>query len=181
MTAWPSWKSSVLFFSAMASLLVQALSGPPHVSTESPVAHENIPTYFHHQALTPVPFTDKEAAFYRNFPGNAAAFIQGDRRLIWRMVEQPTRKMHPARDCFRGMGYRIEELGLRKDPYEKVWSSFLAHRDDESLRVSEAIHDATGGTCSDVSAWFWEACLNPDQGPWTYWVLIERTDSPTNS
>lgn len=139
------------------------------------------PSHFMGKLLIPIPLTKGEEAFYRNFPGQAAQFDAGDERLILRRVQAATRKLHPAKDCFKGMGYSIEELGLVKDGYEQIWRIFRATKGNESFEVLEMISDDQSNTWSDVSTWYWAVLMKRTQGPWTSYVRIRAPKRSTGT
>ena len=49
--------------------------------------------------------SEVEQRFAARFPGAIARFSDGERVIVLRHVERPTRMLHPAADCFRGLGY----------------------------------------------------------------------------
>ena len=132
------------------------------------------PSHFMGKLLIPIPLTEGEESFYQGFPGQAAQFEGGGERLILRRVQAATRKLHPAKDCFKGIGYSIGELGLVMDAYEQIWRIFRATKENESLEVLEMISDNHGNTWSDVSTWYWAVLLRRTQGPWTSYVRIRK-------
>ena len=134
------------------------------------------PTHFMGEELLPIPLSENEEGFYRDFPGEAAQFQVGTDRLILRRVHTATRKLHPAKDCFKGMGFSIEETGLRADAYERIWRTFNATKAGESYQVFELIVDESGNTWSDVSSWYWSVVMDRSQGPWTSFVHIREMD-----
>jgi exosortase/archaeosortase family protein len=122
------------------------------------------------RTLTPLPLTDREAAFVRDFPGRIARFSDGSREIILRWVAEPTRRLHPASDCFRGSGYAITPLPLRRDVSGAAMGCFRATRGGEVMTVCEQIRDGAGTRWSDASSWYWEAMLGRSQGPW--WSVV---------
>jgi hypothetical protein len=85
---------------------------------------------------------------------------------VLRAVEQPTRMLHPAADCYRGLGYRISAQQLWHDEQQAMWRCFMAERGGQRLRVCERIVDAQGQAYTDTSAWFWAAQMGHTRGPW---------------
>ena len=90
-----------------------------------------------------------------------------------RDVARPTRALHPAGDCFRGLGYRIEQTQLQRDADARLWRCFIAERDGERVRVCERIVDAQGRDFVDASSWFWAAALGRSSGPWRAMTRVE--------
>jgi len=131
------------------------------------------PETFEGKALYPVPMTEQERRFGQGFPGRIARFTDGERQTIVRWVGATTRKLHPSSHCFRGLGYEISPLPVQIRQDSSHWGCFQASKDGTSLRVSERIHDSKGQSWTDVSSWYWSACLGGTQGPWWAVTLIE--------
>lgn len=124
--------------------------------------------------LQPVALDVMSASFARRFPGRVACFEWDGQRVIMRWVHQPTRKLHPASDCYRGAGYTTAHAAPGVDAQGREWGRFIATKDNEqTLRVSECIWDASGRSWGDVSAWYWNAACNRSLGPWWAMTLIE--------
>lgn len=115
--------------------------------------------------LRQLPLTAVEQRFAQHFPGRIARFSDGTRTWILRAVEQPTRRLHPAADCFKGLGYAVQPTGVHADRQGESWSCFRAEGRGRRLNVCERIHDGRGGRWTDVSSWYWSA-LFAGQGPW---------------
>jgi exosortase/archaeosortase family protein len=127
------------------------------------------PATFEGRALTPLPLTTRERQFQAGFPGRIGRFRDGRHELIIRWVTRDTRLLHPAADCFRGMGYRVTPLPLARDAAGGLWGAFRAERGTQTVRVRERIVDDAGHAWSDVSAWYWSAALHHAAGPW--WAI----------
>ncbi len=69
----------------------------------------------------------------------------GHQTLVMRAVNRPTRTPHPAADCYRALGYRIEQARLERDAQARLWRCFVAQRHGTAnFRVCERIVDAQG-------------------------------------
>ena len=112
--------------------------------------------------------SEVEKRFAARFPGAIARFSDGERVLVLRRVSEPTRMLHPAADCFRGLGWRIQHTQLERDAQQRLWRCFEAEgRDGQRLRVCERIAADDGGSAFvDASSWFWAAALGRSRGPW---------------
>jgi hypothetical protein len=133
------------------------------------------------RALIELPLTERERQFAQDFPGRLARFTDGEREIIVRWVTHPTRTLHPAADCFRGLGYGIEPQPLRVAGTQERWGSFTAVRKAERLRVYERIYTANGlvaDSWSDVSSWYWAALLGRTRGPWWAVTVAEQDALP---
>ncbi len=130
-----------------------------HVAAEFPARWQGRP-------LRPLALGEVEQRFARQFPGSLARLTDGQQVLVWRSVWQPTRLLHPAADCYQGLGYRIAAHRLELDDQQALWRCFEATRAAQKLRVCERIVDARGQGFTDTSAWYWAAALGRSQGPW---------------
>jgi len=147
---------------------------------EAPVRHVEWPHEWEGRALRPLALTEVEQRFAARFPGAIARFSDGERVLVLLRVTEPTRMLHPAADCFRGLGYRIERTQLERDTHARLWRCFEAQgRDGQRLRVCERIepvesaNQAAGEAFVDASSWFWAAALGRSRGPWQAVTVVE--------
>ena len=124
------------------------------------------PREFQGRALTRVPLAESERRFLAGFPGDVARFSDGERDLILRWVAQPTRRLHPADDCYRAWGYDVSAATIRADRDGARWRCFSARKDGRERRVCEQVRDAEGAHWTDVSSWYWAATLGRTDGPW---------------
>lgn len=127
------------------------------------------PGTFEGQPLRELPLSEREERFGAGFPGRIGRFTDGRRELIVRWVAAPTRQLHSAADCFRGIGYEVSPATLWRQEGGLSWQRFTASRGESRLVVREAITDGAGGRWTDVSAWYWAALLGRTQGPW--WAI----------
>jgi hypothetical protein len=159
---------------------------PPHASSEFPTTWQGAP-------LRPLALSEVEQRFARRFPGTLARFAvgpvqaanagspfdtsgrtdkgsDGNSVLVLRHVDKPTRMLHPAVDCYQGLGYRIAAQQLELDREQNLWRCFEATQNasggGQRLRVCERIVDAAGRGFTDTSAWYWAAAMGQSQGPW---------------
>ena len=154
----------------LAVTLVIAASLPfsaPAVATASTTKAVEWPVLYEGLPLRPLALSPVELRFAVRFPGSIGRFANGPRTVVMRDVAQPTRRLHPAVDCYRGIGYAITGEHLERDAGARLWRCFEARRDGRGLRVCERIVDADGLAFTDVSSWFWAASLAQSHGPWT--------------
>lgn len=138
------------------------------------------PSSFEGKALRELPLSPLELRFAENFPGRIGRFSDGRREIILRWVASETRKLHPASDCFRGSGYRIQALPIRVAASGAQWGRFRAARHNQEIIVEERIFDMAGRQWSDVSAWYWAAFRQQSSGPW-WAVTVASRDVSINS
>jgi hypothetical protein len=154
---------------AASAVTVQSEAAPASAgqATEWPDRWEGKP-------LRPLALSAVEQRFAARFPGRLVRLTDGEQVLVLRDVRQPTRMLHPAADCYRGLGYRIAQAQLERDAQQRLWRCFVAERDGRRTRVCERIVDAQGRAFTDASTWFWAAQLGQSTGPWQA-ITIART------
>jgi len=157
------WKLLFALTLAACALLPLARLAP---AAEQSVDSGEWPTQWQGHALRPLALSSLEQRLAARFPGRIARLTDGETVLVWRAVRTPTRMLHPAADCYRGLGYRIQQTQLEADAQQQLWRCFVAERDGQRLRVCEQIVDAQGHVFTDTSSWFWAAQLGQSIGPW---------------
>ncbi|WP_295640038.1 hypothetical protein [uncultured Methylibium sp.] len=136
------------------------------------------PQVFDGRRLRPLALSAVEQRFAAAFPGAIGRFSDGERLLVLREVRRPTRMLHPAADCYRGLGYAIAGARLERDGQQRLWRCFEARRGDKRLRVCERIEDSQGLAWTDTSAWFWDSALGRSAGPWQAVTTVAEVDVP---
>lgn len=167
-----SFLNRVLFKALCAVLLpvcmlwgAVATWAQPRPATPQAAGFE-LPSQWQGQPLRPLALSEVEQRFARQFPGTLARMTDGREVLVLRAVHRPTRMLHPAADCYRGLGYRIASEQLQLDSERRLWRCFEAMRAGQRLKVCERIVDAQGAGFTDASAWYWAALLGQSHGPW---------------
>lgn len=154
---------------ALAAALPLAI---PKQTTEQPAAAESMawPESLNGRMLRPLPLSAVEQRFAAQFPGAIARFSDGVSTITLRHVTRATRKLHPAADCYRGLGYAISHPGLVSRPdrlrSRALQRCFIASRNGRDLLVCEYIEDQAGHSFTDTSAWYWAALSGQSIGPW---------------
>lgn len=129
-------------------------------------AATELPRQWQGAPLRPQALSAVEQRFARHFPGTVARLTDGTQVLVLRTVTQPTRMLHPASDCYRGLGYRIHSEQLEAQAPQQRWRCFVAQKGSTAVRVCERIEDAQGQGFTDTSAWYWAALTGQSHGPW---------------
>jgi hypothetical protein len=162
---------------ALALALVAAalwpLAGRGHAIEHAASGAHEWPHEIDGAPLRPLALSAVEQRFAQRFPGRIGRFEAGGAVWVLRDVTRPTRTLHPAADCFRGLGYRIATARLQFDTQSRLWRCFGAERGDERMRVCERIVDAHGESFVDASSWFWAATLGQSSGPWRALTQVE--------
>lgn len=125
-----------------------------------------LPTEWQGALLRPLALSDVELRFAKHFPGSVARMTDGRQVLVLRTVNQATRMLHPATDCYRGLGYRVRNEQLEVQADQTRWRCFVADRGGRAVRVCERIEDAQGQGYTDTSAWYWASVAGQSIGPW---------------
>lgn len=132
--------------------------------------HVEWPTRYDGRPIRPLAPSAIELRFALQFPGSIARFASGAGTIVLRDVERPTRRLHPATDCFRGLGYAIADERLERGhdggDDVRLWRCFTARKGGIGLDVCERIVDADGLAFTDASSWYWAAVLGRSRGPW---------------
>jgi hypothetical protein len=165
---WPRALAVVLVACALWPLAGRGQAEAPHT-----VPTAEWPREIDGQPLRPLALTAVEQRFAQKFPGRIGRFEADGDVWVLRDVARPTRALHPAGDCFRGLGYRIDDTQLHSDADARLWRCFIAERDGERVRVCERIVDAQGQGFVDASSWFWAATLGRSTGPWRAMTRVE--------
>lgn len=145
---------------------------PEHVVADDARPAIEWPQTFDGRPLRPLALSPVERRFADRFPGVIGRFTDGKRSIVLRFVVAPTRMLHQATDCYRGLGYRVLSTALEREPAPqaaapaKLWRCFVAEKNGRRVRVCEHIVDAAGQTFTDTSAWYWAAVLGRSVGPW---------------
>jgi hypothetical protein len=167
---WPLAWAATLLCCAMLPLAGSGAAGPTAATTASAQQRAEWPREWHGQPLQPLARSAVEQRFAERFPGRVARFRVGSgEELVLREVQRPTRMLHPAADCWRGIGWQVGTAQLVREGSDKgsaLWRCFEATHDGQRVRVCERIVDAQGLAFTDTSAWFWAASLGQSTGPW---------------
>lgn len=155
---------------AVSSAMANLGPGAEPSATAQPAPNAmpaGLPTHWQGAALRPLALSDVELRFAKHFPGTVARMTTDRQVLVLRTVNQPTRMLHPATDCYRGLGYRIrdEQLEVQADSQHR-WRCFVAQRNGHSTRVCERIEDSQGQGFTDTSSWYWASVAGQSHGPW---------------
>jgi hypothetical protein len=167
------WPYALIALALWCAMLPLGATRAP--ASPSGTTHAEWPSDWRGQALRPLAMSAVEQRFAAQFPGRIARFAVADgSELVLRDVNRPTRMLHPAADCWRGIGWRIEATRLEHDNDALLWRCFDAVKDGQRVRVCERIVDAQGQSFTDTSAWFWAASLQQSQGPWQAITRVEN-------
>jgi len=170
------------FALVMAMCLLWSAADALHAPAESVpvVAASSVhewPKQWDNSPMRPVALSAVEQRFAERFPGAMTRMTDGTQTLVLREVNAPTRMLHPAADCYRAIGYRIEKARLERDARERLWRCFTAERArTQSLRVCERIVDAGGTAFTDTSSWYWAAASGQSKGPWQAVTLARAAE-----
>jgi hypothetical protein len=166
MRAFEGWVGKVVLAVVLVVCALAPLAQGSSAEPEASVGAPEWPTVWEGHTLRPLALSAVELRFAARFPGHIARLTDGEQVVVLRQVRQPTRMLHPAADCYRGLGYRILQAQLERDAQQRLWRCFIAERNGQRQRVCERIVDARGEAFTDASSWFWAAQLGQSTGPW---------------
>ena len=155
-----------LLLASMAAAALTPLLAAHHVAPGADTQVRKWPHEFRGRPLMPVPLDGNERRFLEDFPGAVARFSDGEHDILMRWVDQPTRRLHPAEDCYRGWGYEVSESKIRSADDGTRWRCFTARAGGAQRSVCEQLRDLEGAHFTDVSSWYWSATLGRTTGPW---------------
>jgi hypothetical protein len=125
------------------------------------------PAVFEGRMLSPLPVSKRESEFYENFPGQMKKFSDGEKEIVIRWIQAPTRMLHPSMHCYKGFGYDVVPQPLWLDAQGSLWGCFSASKKGQRTAfVREQIRDSSGKSWPDISAWYWSAVMGKTKGPW---------------
>jgi hypothetical protein len=163
-----------------AVLLACALAAALLPRSAAPAARDGgeWPSTLDGRALRPLAPSEVEQRFAARFPGRIARFADGPgRQVVLREVNEPTRLLHPAADCWQGIGFAVGAQRLERDAQARHWRCFDAVRAGERVRVCERIEGADGSAYTDTSSWFWAALLGRSGGPWRAITTVSTVEA----
>lgn len=165
---------SILLFGLLAVAAALAPLLRPAGATDLAERAGPWPARFEGRPLTPLAAAPEDRILARAFPGRIARFSDGRRQIVLRRLAAATRRLHPASDCFRAIGYEIAPAPMRLVPGGGPASCFTARRAGLAYLACEQVRDETGRSWPDVSSWYWAALLGTSRGPWLASLTVER-------
>lgn len=159
-------------------VLIAAAAGPllrseaPIVAKQGLLPESRWPTEFNEVRLQQLPLDQSERRFVESFPGEVRKYAAGGSELIVRALSTATRKLHPAADCLRAVGYTVRPAKAEQTIAGAIRGCVDAVGANGKFRVCEHIEDAQGRTFSDVSSWYWAAVMGDSVGPWMSTVSL---------
>lgn len=169
--------NAYLLAAALALAVLAALRpalAPRGSRTEAPTSTITWPTELEGIELVPSELLPVERRLAAGFPGSIAAFDADGARVVARQITQATRQMHPIASCLDAGGFDTRPAPALRHVQSGLWGVVLAEKDGRRYVARERICSADGAhTWTDVSAWYWDALLHPERGPWTALVVIE--------
>jgi hypothetical protein len=97
-----------LFGAAMFACALWGAHGQTDRGVRSAIAPAEPPQIWQGASVRPLALSAVEQRFADRFPGRITRLTDGRQIVVLRDVTAPTRMLHPAADCYRALGYRIE-------------------------------------------------------------------------
>jgi exosortase/archaeosortase family protein len=183
--------SAIFFIAACVSFILASLwptgASSGNFYTASGASSVRWPTAWEEKTLIPAPPNEATELFRARFPGEFREFLAVDAsdideglypetaRVVLRFVRSATRQLHPAEDCFRGAGYKINPLPLRLDENNRRWSGFIGEKSGYRVVVRQCVISAPYGDLTsaeteslswpDVSSWYWDVARPGAKNP----------------
>lgn len=162
------------FFAVAAAALVPFVTPPSSAGTSS--GFTGFPETFDGETLHERPIDPREAKYVDGFPGKIGTYETASYDLVLRWISSPTRRLHSAVDCYRGLGFEVKPIDTDSD-----WASYEATKSDgakvETITFEERIVDADGEVFEDVGAWYWAATFGKSTGPWWNVVRVHKSSA----
>ena len=105
-------------------------------------------------------------------PDHVERYREGRHEYTVRTIVEPSRRVHPAEECYRATGWHERALPMRVD--SRRWGCFEATRAAERVEVCETFVDRRGRSWSDAGSWWWSALFAPGGGPWRGVIMVTR-------
>jgi hypothetical protein len=99
-------------------------------------------------------------------------FRDGPHEYTVRTIAEPSRRVHPAEECYRATGWKVRPLPMRIETWR--WGCFEATRGAERAEVCETFVDRNGRSWSDAGSWWWSAMFARGSGPWRGMTRVTR-------
>lgn len=132
------------------------------------------------RTLYQLPLTPIEKRFAIGFPGYIGRFSDGNTVWVVRHISHPTRMLHAASDCYRGLGYKVSNPRVVSQANNARWRCFTAER-QHKLQVCERIFDNNKSEWTDVSAWYWETLFESGKHEWWAVTQVNRIETTDNT
>jgi exosortase/archaeosortase family protein len=166
--------AAVPFCASLALAAVIPLLTPGARAAEGTAVPVRWPAAWQGRKLVRVRLDEASRRFGRDFPGATARFrVAGtSRTVLLRYTTRATRKLHPAEDCYRGVGWKVEPLPALVDGRGRTWSRFAVTRDDGTTSAVRqcyfAVAPPEGAAPRELERWLSGARSWPDASSW-YW------------
>jgi len=118
---------------------------------------------------SPLPLAPRERAYFEQFGGAAAKASYGEFGLLLARTTSPLRHLHAPDECLRGLGYRVNYVGMRFAPVPSAHYRAIAP-DGSAYRVEVSFLSDRGHRAASVSeaVWLWLADRS------TVWTAVQR-------
>lgn len=151
-----------------AAVLAVALvpARPIDVSREFPDLA--LPAVLVGHAAVPSPLTEREQQAYAEHGGSALRAAYGAHTVLAVRTSSPLRHLHDPEECLRGLGHRVERLGLTWAPYPAAVYA-VTDQDGRVWHVRSTFVADDGTTVASVAevVWHWL------QRPSTVWTGVQ--------
>jgi exosortase/archaeosortase family protein len=164
----PRWRAlSGAAFLLIAAAVVSAPRRPIDIApTDIAIA---APARISGFRAAPIPLTRQEQSYFEQYGGAAAKAAYGPFALMLARTTSPLRHLHAPDECLRGLGYRVEYLGLRFEPTPSA-SYRATAPDGRAYLVSVTFISDRGHVVASVSEAVWRWLGDRS----TVWTSVHR-------
>ncbi len=169
-------KNLGLAFLFLASAVI-IVSLPRHpVDIAKKVVSVPMPTYLAGHFVKPVPLTAREKSYFVKYGGAAKKAEYGPHNLLIVRTSSPLRHLHAPDECLRGLGMKVDYLGVRYAPVPTAIYKAVTP-DGEAYLIDVTFMSDKGHVTTNVSEAVWHWINTPGSS----WTAIQRISSVETS
>ncbi|MCF6198100.1 MAG: exosortase T [Hyphomicrobiaceae bacterium] len=128
-----------------------------------------LPGHIEGFAAQPVKLLAKERAYFIQYGGSAQKAFYGPHQLLMVRTSAPLRHLHAPDDCLRGLGMKVEYLGMRYTPIPSATYRATA-KDGQAYRIDVSFVSDKGFITTNISQAVWRWIQNQA----STWTAIQR-------
>ncbi len=117
----------------------------------------------------PVKLLAKERAYFIQYGGSAQKAFYGPHQLLMVRTSAPLRHLHAPDDCLRGLGMKVQYLGMHYTPIPSA-SYIATAKNGQAYRIDVSFVSSSGFITTNISQAVWRWIQNPT----STWTAIQR-------
>ena len=128
-----------------------------------------LPLHLAGMSVTPVALLAKEKAYFLKYGGSAQKASYGPHQLLVVRTSAPLRHLHAPDECLRGLGMKVQYLGVRHAPVPSA--IYRAETiEGQAYRIDVSFVSSSGFITTNISEAVWRWMQNPG----STWTAIQR-------